>query len=73
MKPNHGFSGTHPGSLKALDTGLFCNQITGVVVKGTPRSIVVIWAHISLNELMVEIYSKSLVRAFGKVLCMQFS
>ena len=33
----------------------------------------VIWVRIVQTELMVEIYSKSLVRAIGKVLLMRFS
>ena len=36
-------------------------------------SIVVIWVKILQNELMVEIYFKSLVRAIGKVLLVKFS
>ena len=35
-------------------------------------SIVVIRVNIFQNELMVEIYSKSLIRAIGKVLLMKF-
>ena len=37
------------------------------------RSIEVIWVHFFQTELMVEIYSKSLVRAIGKLLLMKFS
>ena len=37
------------------------------------RSIVVIWFKVFQTELMVEIYSKSLVRAIGKVLLIKFS
>ena len=37
------------------------------------RSIVVIWVKYLQTELMVEIYSKSLVRAIGKVLLVKFS
>ena len=37
------------------------------------RSIVVIWVQISQTEIMVEIYSKSLVRAIGIILLMKFS
>ena len=36
-------------------------------------SIVVIWVNFFQTELMVEIYSKSLVRTIGKVLLMKFS
>ena len=44
-------------------------------IKGTQcsRSIVVIQVKNFLNELMVEIFSKSLVRAIGKVLRMKIS
>ena len=37
------------------------------------RSIVVIWVNFFQAELMVEICSKSLVEAFGKVLLLRFS
>ena len=37
------------------------------------HNTVVIWVKKNQNELMVEIYSKRLVRAIGKVLCMTFS
>ena len=37
------------------------------------RSIVVIWVKFFQTELMVEICSKSLVRAIGKVLIIKFS
>ena len=37
------------------------------------RSTVFIQVKIYQNELMVEIYSKSLLRAIGKVLLMKFS
>ena len=37
------------------------------------RSIVVIWVNFFQTELMVEICSRSLVRAIGKVLLMKFS
>ena len=37
------------------------------------QHVVVIWVKDFLNELMVEIYSKNLVRAIGKVLLMKFS
>ena len=37
------------------------------------RSIVVIWVNNFQTELMVEIYSKSLVRAIGKVSLVTFS
>ena len=36
------------------------------------HSIVAIWVRIFQTELLVEIYSKSLVRAIGKVLLMKF-
>ena len=36
-------------------------------------SIVVIWVELFQNELMVEIYSTSLVGAISKVLLMKFS
>ena len=39
----------------------------------TTRSTVVIQVKHFRNELMVEIYSQSLVRAIGKVLDMKFS
>ena len=42
-------------------------------IKGTQHSIVVIWVNIFQNELTVEIDSKCLVRAIGKVLLMKFS
>ena len=35
--------------------------------------LLVIWVKFFQTELMVEIYSKSLVRAIGKVLLMTFS
>ena len=35
--------------------------------------IVVIWIKVFQTELMVKMYSKSLVRAIGKVLLMKFS
>ena len=41
--------------------------------RDTTRRIVVIQVNIFQNELMVEIYSKSLVRATGKVLLIKFS
>ena len=37
------------------------------------RSIVVKWVNFFQTELMVEVYSKCLVRAIGKVLFMKFS
>ena len=37
------------------------------------RSIVVTWVNLNQIEVMVEIYSKSLVRAIGKVLLIKFS
>ena len=37
------------------------------------RSIVVIWIKKLQTELMVEIYSKSLVRAIGKIFHMKLS
>ena len=37
------------------------------------RSIVIIWVNFFQTELMVEIYSKGLVRAIGKVLLMKLS
>ena len=37
------------------------------------RSLVVMWVNFLKTELMVEICSKSLVRAIGKVLLIQFS
>ena len=40
---------------------------------GSTRSIVVIWVKITQTEVMVEIYSQSLVRAIGKVLLMKLS
>ena len=40
--------------------------------RDTTRSTVVIWVKKNQNELMVEIYSKGLVRAIGKVLRMKF-
>ena len=44
-----------------------------LVVGVTTRSIVVIWVKHVQTELMSEIYSKSPVRAIGKVLLMKFS
>ena len=41
--------------------------------RDTTRTIVVIQVKHFLNELMVEIYSKSPVRATGKVLLVKFS
>ena len=41
------------------------------ILKGTQQAAQ--WVNISQNELMVEIYSKSLVRAIGKVLLIKFS
>ena len=35
-------------------------------------NVVIKWVHFFQSELMVEIYSKSLVRANGKVLLMKF-
>ena len=43
------------------------------VSRDTTRSIVVIQIFFFQNELMVEIFSESLVRAIGKVLLMKFS
>ena len=37
------------------------------------HSIAVIWVHFLQTELIVEIYSKGLVRAIGKVLLMKFN
>ena len=43
-------------------------------LKGTnTQHIVLIWVNIFQTELMVEIYSKSLVRAISKVLLVKFS
>ena len=39
----------------------------------TTRGTVVIWVKICQSELMAEIYSKSLIRAIGKVLLIKFS
>ena len=41
--------------------------------RDTTRSKVVIRVNYFQTELMVEIHSKSLARAIGKVLCMTFS
>ena len=41
--------------------------------KNPARSIVIIWVKFVQTDLMVEIYSKSLVRSIGKVLLMEFS
>ena len=44
------------------------------ILRDTTRSTVVIWVKDVQNDgLMMEIYSKSLVRAIGKVLCMKLS
>ena len=57
----------------------FCNRDCNITVNSTltdsepTRSIVVIWVINFQTELVVEIYSKSLVRAIGKVLLMKFS
>ena len=40
--------------------------------RDTTRSIVVIWVNIFQTELMIEIYSKSQVRAIGKVVLIKF-
>ena len=42
-------------------------------LRDTTRSKVLIWVKHFQNESMVEIYSKNLARAIGKVLCMKFS
>ena len=42
-------------------------------LKEPTRSIVVIWVNIFQTELMAKIYSKSPVRAIGKVLLTEFS
>ena len=44
-----------------------------IPLKDTTCSIVAVWVDIFQNELMLEIYSKSLVRAISKVLLMKFS
>ena len=58
----------------------FCAFLSGYrqsiirdTTRDTTRSIVVIQVNNFQNELMVEIYSKNLVRAIGKVLLMKFS
>ena len=43
------------------------------ILKGRNGCIVVIWVKVVLNEITVEICSKSLVRAIGKVLRMELS
>ena len=50
-----------------------CIRVLSLSLRYTTRSTVVIHANKNQNELMVEIYSKSLVRAIGKMLCMKFS
>ena len=40
--------------------------------RDTTRSIVVIWVKVFQKELMVEIFSKTVVRAIGKVFRMKF-
>ena len=42
------------------------------MLRRTDGSMVVIWVNLFQIELMVEIYSKSLVRAIGKVLLVKF-
>ena len=49
---------------------LLCRRVCAIP---TVVGIVVIWVKILQTALMVEIYSKSLVRAIGKVLLMKFS
>ena len=51
-----------------------CTLIYSIrIERDTARSTVVIWVNIFETELMVEIYSKSLVRTIGKVLRMTFT
>ena len=45
----------------------------GLSYRDTTWSTVAIRVNIFQNELLVKIYSKSLVVAIGKVLCMEFS
>ena len=47
--------------------------ISAFMVREQTHSIVTIQDNIFLNEIMVEIYSKSLVRDIGIVLLMKFS
>ena len=47
--------------------------ISAFMVRDQTHSIVAIQDNIFQNEIMVEIYSKSLVRDIGKVLLMRFS
>ena len=50
------------------------SQLEDMDLKREPtRSIVVIWVNNLQTELMVEIYSKSLVRAMGKIFHMKLS
>ena len=49
------------------------NLLTCTASRDTTRSTVVIWVKNKSNVLMVEIYSKSLPRAIGKVLRMKLS
>ena len=49
------------------------NTAPCLILKGTKRSTVVIWVKKIQNELMVQIYSKSLVRDNGKVLLTESS
>ena len=55
----------------APDMGDVCGEVR--ILKGHNKQLVVIWVRFFQNELMVDIYSKSLVAAIGKVLLMKFS
>ena len=48
-------------------------HVTLMTKRDTTRSIVVICVNILQTELVIEIYSKSQVRAIGEVLCMKCS
>ena len=70
-------SSTSDWSIKSLGSDARSHDtvahVTLMTKRDTTSSIVVIWVKILQTELVIEIYSKSQVRAIGKVLLVKFS
>ena len=62
----------HFGSIQNRMATIFMT-IVAVTIRDITRSTVVIWVKHFHIEFMVEIYSKSVVRAIGKVFCMKLT
>ena len=56
-----------------VEVMLISSSLNTISLRDTKRSIVVRQSNLFHTELMVEIYSKSLIRAIGEVLLIKFS